>query len=254
MDVVEDPLTPGEITTLLNTFIQGEAATLNQSELPSRETLFCDGMPVIGSPMDKAAFDLLSQLVVRLGKRFQEGDRPKPSSHANATAVTFVPATPEKPAKAITRPTPRLPVPRIYVSDQESNKKSVKGKKEEFNDSFDELVEHKDKDLGYKYKAAPKRTRRERASLQGHECHDCKAFYNASDLSAAQRKDLLQKCSRHRSKFPQVNDSPKNIWKVGDLSDDSDKTVMEHSPLKTRKYRREKRREMEALAQIKKVQ
>ena len=41
-----------------------------------------------------------------------------------------------------------------------------------------------------------------RAEMQGYECFECKAFADAMDMSASQRKEQCQNCSKHRAAEP----------------------------------------------------
>ena len=65
------------------------------------------------------------------------------------------------------------------------------------------------------------RNRQERRSLKGHTCPECDAFAKFL-LQSRDRdgnlvfdpKDIIQECSRHRSRFTQMNCTPEGFWEL----------------------------------------
>ncbi|XP_018327912.1 uncharacterized protein LOC108738823 [Agrilus planipennis] len=51
-----------------------------------------------------------------------------------------------------------------------------------------------------------------RQNLKGWSCKDCKKYYEALDLPEEELKEKMNKCSRHRSKFKPMNDTPVGYW------------------------------------------
>ena len=93
----------------------------------------------------------------------------------------------------------------------------------------------------YKYVSSPIRKKADRMKLlQGHDCKDCREFYKGDNLTDSELADLLNKCSKHRSKHPPLPEqlSPQIRWKL-EIEEDgpNDKTQIS-SPLKTRERRK----------------
>ena len=91
----------------------------------------------------------------------------------------------------------------------------------------------------FKFIPSPIRKKADRMRLlQGHDCKDCRDFYKNDNLSETQLNDLLNKCSKHRSKCAPPPQSPQIRWNL-DLEEDgpNDKTQIP-SPLKTRDRRK----------------
>ena len=93
----------------------------------------------------------------------------------------------------------------------------------------------------YKFVGSPIRKKADRMKLlQGHDCKDCRNFYKGDNLSDSELADLLNKCSKHRSKYlpPPQQLSPQIRWNL-ELEEDgpNDKTQI-GSPLKTRDRRK----------------
>ena len=114
-------------------------------------------------------------------------------------------------------------------------------------DSFDcvpdTMMIKDNQDLGnapkFKFIPSPIRKKADRMRLlQGHDCMDCRDFYKNDNLSETQLNDLLNKCSKHRSKCAPPPQSPQIRWNL-DLEEDgpNDKTQIP-SPLKTRERRK----------------
>ena len=90
----------------------------------------------------------------------------------------------------------------------------------------------------FKFVSTPLRKKADRLRLlQGHDCKDCREFYQGDNLTDKELTDLLNKCSKHRSKDPPPQQSPQIRWKL-ELEEDgpNDKTQIP-SPLKTRERR-----------------
>ena len=91
----------------------------------------------------------------------------------------------------------------------------------------------------FKYVSSPVRKKADRMKLlQGHDCKDCRDFYKGDNLTESQLADLLNKCSKHRSRLPPPPQSPQIRWNL-EIEEDgpNDKTQIP-SPLKTRERRK----------------
>jgi len=64
------------------------------------------------------------------------------------------------------------------------------------------------------------RKRADRKALQAFECAECRNYYSGANLNEDQLRDLLQQCSRHRSKNPPPAATPQVCWEL-DIRDDS---------------------------------
>lgn len=89
-------------------------------------------------------------------------------------------------------------------------------------DSFDCLPSTSPK---YKYQRDAIRKKSERWKLPGQECAKCVDFYEAkrAECSDSQIRKLLNKCSRHRHKFPIQVYTPPGLWNP--VFDDTDDEV-----------------------------
>ena len=91
----------------------------------------------------------------------------------------------------------------------------------------------------FKYVRSPIRKKADRLKLlQGHDCKECRDFYKGDNLSESQLANLLNKCSKHRSKEPPLQQSPQIRWNL-EIEEDgpNDKTQIS-SPFKTRQRRK----------------
>ena len=91
----------------------------------------------------------------------------------------------------------------------------------------------------FKYNSAPVRKKADRLkTLQGHDCKECRDFYKGDNLTDSQLAELLNKCSKHRSKEPPPQQSPQIRWNL-EIEEDGpqDKTQIS-SPFKTRERRK----------------
>jgi len=77
----------------------------------------------------------------------------------------------------------------------------------------------------YKYQRDAIRKKSERMKLPGQECAKCMDFYAAkrAECGEAQARKLLNKCSRHRHKFPITVYTPPGLWNP--VFDDTDDEV-----------------------------
>lgn len=80
------------------------------------------------------------------------------------------------------------------------------------------------------------RNREDRKKLLGFSCKDCEKYYANVQLTDEQMKEIVNKCSRHRSTVPPPPDSPQEMWKL-DIEGPDNKTQI-GSPLKTRERRK----------------
>ena len=91
----------------------------------------------------------------------------------------------------------------------------------------------------FKYVRSPIRKKADRLKLlQGHDCKECRDFYKGDNLTESQLNELLNKCSKHRSKEPPLQQSPQIRWNL-EIEEDgpNDKTQIS-SPFKTRERRK----------------
>merc|ERR1712126_97219 len=91
----------------------------------------------------------------------------------------------------------------------------------------------------FKYVRSPIRKKADRLKLlQGHDCKECRDFYKGDNLTESQLTELLNKCSKHRSKEPPLQQSPQIRWNL-EIEEDgpNDKTQIS-SPFKTRERRK----------------
>ncbi|CAH0390494.1 unnamed protein product [Bemisia tabaci] len=77
--------------------------------------------------------------------------------------------------------------------------------------SFDH-VPRKTNSPTYKYKEDPVRKRDERQQLPGWDCDDCAKYYAMGVRNGEDPKELMNKCSRHRSKYKDLNVTVKGFW------------------------------------------
>ncbi|KAG8238185.1 hypothetical protein J437_LFUL014061 [Ladona fulva] len=72
--------------------------------------------------------------------------------------------------------------------------------------------EEKTDSPSYRYQRTAVRKKKERRKLFGWECKDCEKYYEAAGLSAGEKRDHLNKCSRHRDKFSPQDNFPEGFW------------------------------------------
>ena len=93
------------------------------------------------------------------------------------------------------------------------------------------------------------RNKAERKILQGFVCYDCEDYYASKSqegLSEEKIKQVINTCSKHRSKFKRSS-TPPRFWDPemieGDLDSPRNKTQMQTEPLSTLARRRASRKE-----------
>ncbi|XP_047479824.1 nucleolar protein dao-5-like [Penaeus chinensis] len=89
-----------------------------------------------------------------------------------------------------------------------------KNKREFFDNSFD-VVPQKNEEPGYAYLGDVVRKKDARKQLEGWGCRECEKWYENQDLDPEEKKRLMNKCSRHRSKHNPVTNTPKHFWDPG---------------------------------------
>jgi hypothetical protein len=108
-------------------------------------------------------------------------------------------------------------------------------------DSFDMLSndddDENDENDGFKVNSAPVKKAAERKLLKGIDCKQCREYYEGIEMPEEKLKQLLQKCSRHRTKY-EPPPSPTNPWNLTLQKDGPEDKTQAGSPLKTRKARR----------------
>nr|CAD7572079.1 unnamed protein product [Timema californicum] len=67
---------------------------------------------------------------------------------------------------------------------------------------FDRIPEECPPSPPYVYQRDAVRGKKARSRLEGWACQDCKELYDGLNLTDAERKTLMNKCSKHRNKFP----------------------------------------------------
>ncbi|XP_055935186.1 uncharacterized protein LOC129965378 [Argiope bruennichi] len=77
--------------------------------------------------------------------------------------------------------------------------------------SFDRLP--KREEPNYKYKEETVRKKSERKQLTGFECKECEKYFSDLGLSEEEKRERLNKCSRHRAKFPPPA-TPEHFWEL----------------------------------------
>nr|XP_015931250.2 DNA endonuclease RBBP8 isoform X1 [Parasteatoda tepidariorum] len=77
--------------------------------------------------------------------------------------------------------------------------------------SFDRLPKKPEPD--YKYKEETVRKKSERKQLLGFDCKECENYYTDLGLSDEEKKQRMQKCSRHRGKFVPPS-TPEHFWEL----------------------------------------
>ncbi|KAB7501053.1 DNA endonuclease RBBP8 [Armadillidium nasatum] len=102
----------------------------------------------------------------------------------------------------------------IKDKEEDSLAKARKIKKNVFQDSFD-VLPTKNSEPNYAYKGNVARKNIEKQRLDGWNCHECRDYYESKDLTEEQRKALQNKCSRHRSKYRPLTNTPEGFWNVG---------------------------------------
>jgi len=99
--------------------------------------------------------------------------------------------------------------------ENEKEKEKEKGKDKEKEKEKDKQKEkEKEVDKEYKYVSVV-RKKSERESLPSYECAQCRSFYEAvgNDGGPNLRKNLVNNCSRHRSRHPPSN-TPADFWDI----------------------------------------
>ncbi|RXG71716.1 DNA endonuclease RBBP8 [Armadillidium vulgare] len=102
----------------------------------------------------------------------------------------------------------------IKDKEEDSLAKARKIKKNVFQDSFD-VLPTKNSEPNYAYKGNVARKNIEKQRLDGWNCHECRDYYESKDLTEEERKVLQNKCSRHRSKYRPLTNTPEGFWNVG---------------------------------------
>ncbi|XP_059480703.1 uncharacterized protein LOC132199762 [Neocloeon triangulifer] len=74
-----------------------------------------------------------------------------------------------------------------------------------------------DPELLKKYDGVVVRKKEERKKLPGWECHECKKFYDnfCDDMSTQEKREFINKCSKHRQVKPLVGNTPEGFWDFG---------------------------------------
>lgn len=100
-------------------------------------------------------------------------------------------------------------------SSSGSRKISLRKNKREFFDNSFDIVPQKNEEPSYAYQGDVVRKKDARKQLQGWGCRECEKWYENQDLDPEERKRLMNKCSRHRSKHNPVTNTPKHFWDPG---------------------------------------
>nr|CAD7266083.1 unnamed protein product [Timema shepardi] len=77
---------------------------------------------------------------------------------------------------------------------------------------FDRIPEERPPSPPYVYQRDAVRGKKARSRLEGWACQDCKELYDGLNLTDAERKTLMNKCSKHRNKFPIRDNTQSGIW------------------------------------------
>nr|CAD7200764.1 unnamed protein product [Timema douglasi] len=77
---------------------------------------------------------------------------------------------------------------------------------------FDRIPEESPSSPPYVYQRDAVRGKKARSRLEGWACQDCKELYDGLNLTDAERKTLMNKCSKHRNKFPIRDNTQSGIW------------------------------------------
>ncbi|GIY03323.1 b-cell lymphoma 3 protein homolog [Caerostris darwini] len=77
--------------------------------------------------------------------------------------------------------------------------------------SFDRLP--KREEPNYKYKGETVRKRSERKQLNGYDCKECERYYADLGLSEEEKRERMNKCSRHRAKYAPPA-TPEHFWEL----------------------------------------
>ncbi|KAL7641991.1 UNVERIFIED_CONTAM: hypothetical protein RMT77_007865 [Armadillidium vulgare] len=102
----------------------------------------------------------------------------------------------------------------IKDKEEDSLAKARKIRKNVFQDSFD-VLPTKNSEPNYAYKGNVARKNIEKQRLDGWNCHECRDYYESKDITEEERKVLQNKCSRHRSKYRPLTNTPEGFWNVG---------------------------------------
>ena len=158
-----------------------EDGMMSPPMLPVKKTVnsvpkFCESEPLIKDSRFETSDDLFSESKPQKAKIKEEFAVPK---------ANFFSSTPN------------------HLKNAGSFKKQLSLKKEPV-----------DTPKGYKYKEVV-RGKAEREKLNGYTCEECEHFYANENLSGAQRKEVLDRCSRHRHKSTPPPSTPDEFWEVG---------------------------------------
>nr|CAD7589764.1 unnamed protein product [Timema genevievae] len=77
---------------------------------------------------------------------------------------------------------------------------------------FDRIPDVSPPSPSYVYQRDAVRGKKARSRLEGWACQDCKELYDGLNLTDAERKKLMNKCSKHRNKFPIRDNTQSGIW------------------------------------------
>ncbi|KRT82634.1 hypothetical protein AMK59_4755, partial [Oryctes borbonicus] len=103
-----------------------------------------------------------------------------------------------------------LDIPRSTMDFDNIEQSTSCGHRLKFND-LDKI--HKEKNNPkLETKKEPVVRGKERQNLEGWDCRECKEFYEGLNLNTHDTKRILNKCSKHRSKFEQIDYTPRGFW------------------------------------------
>ncbi|KAK4313048.1 hypothetical protein Pmani_015569 [Petrolisthes manimaculis] len=88
---------------------------------------------------------------------------------------------------------------------------SARNTRKLMHDSFD-LLPEKNAGPGFAHQGDVVRGKTARQQLEGWECRECEQWYTDANLDPQEKKMLMNKCSRHRSKHNPVTNTPKGFW------------------------------------------
>jgi hypothetical protein len=79
------------------------------------------------------------------------------------------------------------------------------------------------------------RGKKQREKLHGHDCECCKGFYDAllsgKGGQVFNREELIQQNSRHRSRYAQVESTPKDFWEMSFTDSIAERKERSNGPL-----------------------
>ncbi|KAK3879740.1 hypothetical protein Pcinc_015726 [Petrolisthes cinctipes] len=102
----------------------------------------------------------------------------------------------------------KLKSPQRKLSSKLSSTKSTR---KLIHDSFD-LLPEKDAGPDFVHQGDVVRGKAARQQLEGWECRECEQWYTDANLDPKEKKMLMNKCSRHRSKHNPVTNTPEGFW------------------------------------------